>query len=203
MKKTFFKNFILLILGIQLFIFNKTNVMSYNSPELIEKKSVAPNKSCSEVKKIELGKGLECVLKFKYYPEYIKSTDETGAAGEYSRSVSAVGTLYSNKDGIAGKKLLEHKVKVTFTYDKKSRVKIDCSDDDIDCHKKRLDDSNKRWKMAQSHEILYDDGICIVSEMFTVFKQRKLSDEIRYVENSHVDFMCTPQGYVAVNTKSS
>lgn len=201
MKKSFLKFFTTVVLGCQMFMFNKMPVSAYSNAEIIAGKSIAPEKAYNEVRKIELGKGLECVMKFKYWTEYIKSIDDQGNK-LYNRYVSAVGTLYSNKDGVSAQKLLEHRIKVVFTYDKKSLVKIDNAEEDIDCYKAKLDSGKKRWKMAQTYEILYDEGICIVSEMFTVFKQQKLTDRIKYVENSHVDFMCTPQGNIAINSKS-
>lgn len=201
MKNLLKKGFAFLLLCFPIISHNSFSAKVYNQDNIIKTKYISCDQSYSEVRKANFGNNMENIIKIKYYPEMIKIKNEDGSC-LYSRYISISETLYINKAKTVPKKLLEHSIRATFVYDKNSFVGIENSNEDIECRSKRLDKSSQRWRTAQTYEVLYGDKECIVSEMFTIFKQNKFTDRIQYVENSHVDVICTPQGEISVNSKS-
>ena len=167
-----------------------------------EGKTVAPDEFHSSIKNIAYGNGLSYVIKLNYYPQKIKYIEPNGKY-IYSRGVSAVGTIYRSENDEIPEKLWEHKVQVTFTYDKKSFVCVVCPEDELNYRNVIFDTENEIWRLAQTCEILNGTDYCIVSEMFTVFEENLLTNRVDYIENGHLDLICDIDGNIAVNSKST
>lgn len=202
MKKNIFKFLImfLIIFPVYFSISTKTIALQ-NDIEFREGKCVAPTMAFREVKKTSFGNDLECVMTFRYCPECVKSVEPDGTY-TYIRFVSVTGTLYDVSDSENPKKIVERKVKVNFTYDKKSFVRIDNPEEDLDYHRIVLDDSKTTWALAQTCELLQGKSYCTISEMFTIYKQNFRTKKMEHVENGHVDIACTVDGDLLINSKT-
>ena len=202
MKKTLVQILILFLLIFPIsFLSGVTTKALQNDIEFREGKCIEANKAYREIKKTSFGNGLECVMTFRYCPECIKSVEADGTV-LYIRFIAVTGTLFDVSVPDRPKKIVERKVKVNFTYDKKSFVKIDNPEEDLDYHRVVLDDSKTTWALAQTCELLQGKGYYIVSEMFTIYKQNSRTNKIEHVENGHVDLICTMNGDFLINSKT-
>lgn len=170
--------------------------------ETIKGECMPPEKSYSEVKKMDFGNNLECVLKIRYYPEVQTRASTTCGNLLYVRQMAVRFEFYYNSEDKLARKISEHTLRVTFMYDKDSLVYIFDRDEDVVFNKSKVSDENKKWKSAYSHELLYGEDVCIVSEMISISKYTVFGDRMKYIDNSHIDIMCDPSGNLAINTKN-
>lgn len=158
-----------------------------------------PTKSESFVKKLVFGNGFEYVIKIKYYPE-VSTTDELGNK-IYKRTVTTSGEFFDTRKNKKPDKIIYYKMKMTFTYDKKGDVWISCPEYDILYSKRTF--GEKKWKIIHNHEIFTSPSQCIVSGLFTIYKNPNMARHAVYLDNAHLDIICRPDGSISFNAKSN
>ena len=157
-----------------------------------------PSQSESFIKKISLNNGFEYIGKIKYSSEF-STTDENGNK-IYKRTVSTTGEFFDVR-GKKPTKIMFQKMVVTFTYDKNGHVWISNNDEDISYSKKTY--GEKKWKLIHNHEVFNSASQCIVSSVFTVYKNPKMARHAVYIDNGHLDIICSPDGVITFNSKAS
>jgi len=83
---------------------------------------------------------------------------------------------------------------VTFTYDKKSFVKVE-SPEELKSSK-----ASKKWKIRNTSDIHPSDKTCLVSNRYAVYKKATLGVG-DYLMDGHIDLICSHRGEVGVNTE--
>lgn len=202
MKNDFFKIFIMFLLIIPIYFMTLPQPAALQADaECREGPCITPDRGFREVKKTCFGNGLECVMTFRYCPECVRNVDPDGTVW-YVRMVSITGSLFDVSNEEIPKKIVERKLKVTFTYDKKSFVGLDNPEEDLDCHRNLLDDSKTIWSVAQTCELMQSDKFYGINEMFTIYKKNPKNAKMEHIENSHVTLICTVSGDIIVNVKT-
>jgi hypothetical protein len=179
--------------------FSAGEVPDKNTNDVVSKES-PKNKTERIVKKIVYGNGIEYVFEIAFSPEAaLNSEDGTPI---YRRSVIAKGTYFMNGSDKSTEKLASNKFKVAFTYDKKTFCKIFKAKEDLIFKSKKS--SDKTWKIKHNDEILSseDNSLCTVSLVANLYKHQKFSTKSVYCENSHIDFMCSKNGEIALNSSA-
>ncbi len=181
--------------------FNAEEVIDKNTSNLISKElflGVAKNKTERIIRKMIFGNGIEYVIEIAFSPESTLSSKD--CTHIYRKGVSVKGTYFMNVSNKPIKELASHKFKVTFTYDKKTFCEISNAKEDIICKSKRSID--KKWKIKQNNEILSskDDSVCAVSLITNLYKNPKFSTKSVYYENFHIDFRCSKNGNIILNS---
>lgn len=128
--------------------------------------------------------------KLKIFPEE-KFNDQDDL---YSRTVEVVKKFKKYNKGMA-EIVGSHKSKIKFTYDKKTFVKIDNPDKDIE--ESKIDGS---WSIMSIKEIFPDDMQCLVSTRYVLYKENKMRIK-KYVLSSHYDVFCSLEGKIGVNSE--
>lgn len=159
---------------------------------------INPSQSKSFVRKISLGTGFDDVETIQCLPEF-SSIDASGKK-IYKRTIISAGDFFDTRKKDKSKKIISHKLMVTFTYDKNGHVWIDNQDNDILYSKTTHGD--KKWKLVHNYEILNSDSQCILSALFAIYKDPKTTRHAKYIDNSHLDIICSPDGVISFNSKS-
>ncbi|MDR1627469.1 MAG: hypothetical protein LBR79_01685 [Oscillospiraceae bacterium] len=192
-----------ILLGGSFAKFSAGEVPDKNTDDVVSKEPLSgssKNKTERIIRKTEFGNGLEYVLEIDFSPESTLSS-ESGIP-VYRRSVIAKGTYFMNGSDKSTEKLASCKFKVAFTYDKKTFCKIFNAKEDLIYKSKKSAD--KTWKIKQNNEILSpeDESICMVSLITNLYKHQKFSTKSAYFENSHIDFMCSKNGEIVLNSSA-
>ncbi len=133
-----------------------------------------------------------CVETLEYFPEEKTNTDNGDI---YKKTISAKKEFQKSKKNNAFKTEAEYTIKITFTYDKKTFVKIENIEKDIVSEK-----VNKKWEIVDLTEILPSKNTCLVSTKCLLYKSGTLNNKI-YLNNSHLDIFCSILGEIGINTE--
>ena len=190
-----------ILIGSSLTKFSANEISNENTNDMISKESIlglVKNKNERIIRKMIFGNGIEYAVEITFSPESIMNSED--GIPHYRKNVNLKGTYFMNISGKPIKELASHKFKVTFTYDKKSFCEVFNAKEDIVCKSKRS--SDKKWKIKQNNEILFskDDSICTVSLISNLYKNPKFSTKSVYYENSHIDFICSKNGHIILNS---
>ena len=190
-----------ILIGNSLTKFSANEILNENISDVILKEpflGLINNKNERIIRKMVFGNGIEYVVEVTFSPESTLSS-ECGTS-IYRKSVNVKGTYFMSKSKKPIKELSSHKFKVIFTYDKKTFCEISNAKEDIICKSRRSPD--KKWKIKQNNEILSskDDSICTVSLITNLYKNPKFSTKSVYYENFHMDFMCSKNGNIILNS---
>ncbi len=207
MKKYFLKFLFTFSIMFQILIgnsfvkFSADEVLNKNTSNVVFKESflgLLKNRKERIVRKVIFGNGIEYVMEITFSPESTLTSENKTSV--YRKEVNVKGTYFMNTNIKPIKELAHHKFKVIFTYDKKTFCKIHDAKEDIVCKSKRSPD--KKWKVKQNNEILSskDNSICTVSLIANLYKNSNHSSKSEYYENSHVDFVCTKNGDIVLNS---
>lgn len=153
------------------------------------------SESSESVKEIYRGRisgDILCSERLRIFPEE-KFTDENGKE-LYSRVVE-IGKEFKKTDVKSSKIVASHTSKIKFTYDKKSFVKIDDPDKDIE-----ENETGGSWSVMDVKEIFPSDEQCLVSTRCVLYKENSLRVK-NYVLSSHYDVFCSLGGKIGVNTE--
>lgn len=146
------------------------------------------------------GDGTECKTNVKYGLEY-STIDPNTQEKIYKKTALANFDFYRRKENDL-KKVLTYKLKVIFTYDKKSFVKIEDPLEDV--YSIKEDFRNDKWRIMECAEVFpmtsLKDPYCIVSGQCIIYKNATNSKV--YSDNTHMDFICTKDGDITFNTKA-
>jgi hypothetical protein len=203
MKKCFLR--CLFTLGIMCQILFWNSCAKFSAGEVSDKntnnvvsKELPKNKTERIVKKNVYGNGIEYVVEIAFSPEAVLNSED--GVSIYRRSVIAKGTYFMNKDGKPVEKLANYSFKVSFTYDKKTFCKIFKAKEDLIYRAKKS--SDKKWKIKHNDEIISseDDSLCTVSLITNLYKNPKFSTKSVYYENSNIDFVCSKNGNIVLNS---
>ena len=133
-----------------------------------------------------------CVETFEYFPEEKIKTDEGDI---YKKIIKSKKEFQKNKKNNVFKTEAEHKIKITFTYDKKTFVKIENIEEDIVSEK-----VNDKWEVIDLTEVLPSKNTCLISTKLLLYKSSVLGNKI-YLGNSHLDIFCSTLGKIGINTE--
>ena len=149
--------------------------------------------------------GLEKFVCKKILENYILCTETVRSYTEEKIEKPQQPTIYKKKVKIT--KIFERKNKddsfkevancsyeITFTYDKKSFVKIEDPFRDI-----KVDCSDKKWSVMSLAEIFPQDKMCLVSLTFVLYKENILNIK-EHKSNTHFDITCSLDGVLCINT---
>ena len=92
---------------------------------------------------------------------------------------------------------------ITFKYDK-NKAYIANPEEDI--QKKVISSNESSWKVSNKEEIFYTASQCIVSQQSNIYQKESwynLRKTWDYYDNFHIDILCTPNGDIDLNVKSS
>ena len=113
----------------------------------------------------------------------------------YKRNVVAKKDLKKIDKDSEWNSLASISLDVTFTYDKKSFVKIQNSGD-----LKSDKNNTKAWKVRTTTEVFPGKDVCLVSDRYAVYKNSSLGVG-DYIMDGHIDLLCSNRGEIGVNTE--
>lgn len=185
--KTFF--FLALFLGI-------LNMSAY---ALAESDALKPNDKCSQQSSGKISRGrifgnkILCTETFECFPE-TEILSNNIKEKFYKKTLEVTKEFSARKKDGSFKKLSQCKFQVVFTYDKKTFVKVENCEKDID-----ISINNDKWSIMDVKEIFPDDKVCLVSLKCVLYKEDLLGVH-EYMMDGHVDVMCSIMGNIGINT---
>ncbi len=176
------------------FLFGIFGMSSYAFDETDGSKS---NDASSQVSDQKISRGrvfgnnILSMETFEYFPE--KEVLGKNEEKLYKKTVKVTKEFGTRKKDNNFKTVAKYEFQVVFTYDKKSFVKVEDAEKDIDVYK-----SNSKWSIMDVKEIFSDDKICLVSGRCSLYKEDALGFHT-YMADGHADVFCSIMGQVGIN----
>ena len=145
-----------------------------------------------EFRKGRVSGDILCGERVKIFPEekFVSNDGQT----LFSRTVE-IEKEFKKRGKNATKAVASHTSKKKFTYDRKTFVRIDNPDKDIE-----ESETGDAWSVMDVKEIFPQEKNCLVSTRCALYKENKLRIK-EYVLSSHYDVTCSIDGQIGVNTE--